>query len=132
MIQMKELKNCPIEVSLKHLGSKWTIHILRDLFRGSKRFSDFLKQNSQLSTRVLSQRLCELEKNGLIEKKIVSKSPLRAEYELTEKGLKAKKILCELAIFGVHNYPKEVFFEEPEDMNAALKELSKILEPGGV
>jgi len=126
---MINLRQCPIEVSLQRLGSKWTINILRDLFRGSRRFSDFLKQNPKLSTRVLSQRLCELENDGLIVKKIVSKTPLKAEYKLTEKGLKAKELLCELARFGVQNYPTEVFIEEPEDMNVALKELSKILEP---
>jgi DNA-binding HxlR family transcriptional regulator len=126
---MIPLKKCPIEVSLQRLSSKWTIQILRDLFRGSRRFSDFLKQNPKLSTRVLSQRLCELENDGLIAKKIVSKTPLKAEYELTGKGLKAKNILCELARFGAQNFPKEVFIEEPEDMNIALIELRKLLEP---
>ena len=80
------IKHCPIETAFEHIGRKWAINILRDLFLGKKRFREFLETNPELSGKVLSQRLKELEKDDLIKKKIVSKTPLKAEYELTMRG----------------------------------------------
>ena len=79
----QNIKSCPIGITLNFIGKKWTIHILRDLFLGRKRFSDFLKTNPQLSTKTLSIRLKELENNGIIEKQIISKTPVLIEYNLT-------------------------------------------------
>ena len=109
---MCNLKQCPISLAIDHIGKKWTINILRDLFLGNKRFKEFLKNNPGLSSKVLAQRLKELEKIDLIEKQITSKSPLIIEYFLSEKGTKINKILYELAIFSVYSFDKELFESE--------------------
>ena len=103
------IKACPIETSIKYIGKKWSINILRDLFRGKKRFIEFLKENPKLSTKMLSARLKELEKNQLVEKRIIQKSPIIAVYHLTEKGRALKNILYELSIFSINQYSSDVF-----------------------
>ena len=105
----KGIKNCPIEIAFEHIGRKWAINILRDLFLGKKRFREFLEVNPELSGKVLSQRLKELEDDGLIRKKIVSKTPLRAEYGLTDKGKNLDKVIYEIIMYSTKNYSNEVF-----------------------
>lgn len=106
---LKGIKNCPIETAFEFIGKKWAINVLRDLFRGKRKFREFLEANPELSGKVLSQRLKELEKDGLIKKKVVSKTPLKAEYELTEKGDNLDKVLYEIIMFSMKNYTKTVF-----------------------
>ena len=103
------IKHCPIETAFEHIGRKWAINIIRDMFLGKKRFREFLESNPELSGKVLSQRLKELEDDGLIKKKIVSKTPLKAEYELTEKGKNLDKVLYEIIMYSMKNYSNEVF-----------------------
>lgn len=104
-----EIRRCPIETAFEYIGKKWAIVILRDMFLGKKKFKEFLEGNPELSGKVLSQRLKELEKAGLIKKKIVSKTPLKAEYILTEKGKNLDKVLYEIVMFSMKNYSSEVF-----------------------
>ncbi len=105
----REIKRCPIETAFEYIGKKWAIVILRDMFLGKKRFKEFLNGNKELSGKVLSQRLRELENAGLIKKKIVSRTPLKAEYELTQKGKNLDKVLYEINMFSMANYSKDVF-----------------------
>ena len=88
------------EKNLELLMRRWTIFILKDMFLGAKRFNDFLKMNPNISGKVLSDQLKNLEKYEYIEKVIVSKTPLRAEYVLTEKGQGMNKMLYELMAFA--------------------------------
>ena len=99
--KMNERKTCPIDKTLEYIGKKWTLIIIRDLFLGKKKFNEFLEANKQLSNKVLSQKLKELESHDLIEKRIISKTPLLAEYYLTDKGIALNKVLFEIAMYGV-------------------------------
>lgn len=112
-----KIKRCPVEAAFEHIGRKWAINIMRDLHMGKKKFREFLGANSKLSTKVLSQRLKELERDGLLKKRIVSKTPLRAEYELTEKGKALDKVLYELAMFSMKHYSREVFKQTPVEFD---------------
>lgn len=120
METLKLIKRCPVEVTLQIIGRKWTVHILRDIFKGRNRFSDFLRANPKLSTKTLSLRLKELEGARLVEKRILSKTPLLIEYHLTGKGRALGRIIRELAIFSIQQYPTEVFEEVPESVDAAI------------
>ncbi len=91
------LDKCPIETALHFIRNKWSLEIIRDLFLGRKRFNEFRKSNPKLSNNVLSERLKELIKKGLIEKKI--DDDLRIEYQLTQRGRALNKVLYELAVF---------------------------------
>lgn len=117
--------NCPVENTLRYIGKKWTINIIRDLFFGNKRFKDFLKANPDLSTRMLSMRLKEMESNGIIQRKIVNENPVIVEYQLTDKGRSLNKIMYELAVYSVEHCPDEIFKNEDynkEEVYRIIKE----------
>ena len=83
------------------LSKKWAVFLLKDMFLGCRRFSDFLEIHPDLSNRVLSDQLKGLEMHGYSEKKLVSMSPVRAEYVLTELGKGLNKMLYEKAMFAI-------------------------------
>ena len=105
----KNIKHCPVEVAMKILGKKWTIHILRDMFRGITKFSEFLVLNPKMSTRILSQRLKELQVDNMIERVVLDLTPIHIEYHLTDKGLAFRETILALSRFSITIYPERIF-----------------------
>ncbi|MCH8906877.1 MAG: helix-turn-helix transcriptional regulator [Candidatus Heimdallarchaeota archaeon] len=105
----ENIKHCPVEVAMKVLGKKWTIHILRDMFRGVTKFSDFLTLSPKMSTRVLSQRLKELQIDGMIERVVLNETPIHIEYHLTDKGIAFHAIILAISKFSINEYPERIF-----------------------
>ena len=101
-------KKCPVKVTLSYIGKKWTVDLIRDMMLGHRRFKDFLRENPQLSSKVLAQRLRELENHQIIEKTSTG-NHFTIEYQLTERGFRLNKVLYELAQFGYDNYSEELF-----------------------
>ncbi|MFX1316758.1 MAG: winged helix-turn-helix transcriptional regulator [Promethearchaeota archaeon] len=122
---LENMKNCPIEVALNYLGKKWTMQIIRDLFNEKKRFKDFLGSNPQISTKMLSLRLKELQKAGLIKKSVISATPVMIEYSLTQKGKELNRILFQLAEFSLKNYPNEVYYKKPKSIESDISNLKR-------
>ena len=89
---------CPVNETLKIISGKWHLLIIRDLFFGKKRFKEFKEDKPNLSNKVLTECLKDLESNGLISKTNLDDSKI-TEYSLTEEGRKMNRILYELAIF---------------------------------
>lgn len=90
-----------IDETFDYLGKKWSIKIIKGLFCNRNHFKDLLELNPALSSKVLSERLKELEEKGIIEKKVLNSNPFHTEYFLTEKGLKLNKIIFELFDFAL-------------------------------
>jgi len=67
------------------IGKRWTGLILYQLLDGPQRFNE-IESALPVSGRLLSERLKELEKEGLVERKVYSEVPVRVEYSLTDKG----------------------------------------------
>lgn len=88
--------NCPIAVTLDLIGDKWTLIVVRDLFRGERRFNDFLRSPERIPTNILADRLKRLERHELIGKAAYQDRPPRYEYHLTEKGAGLAPILEEM------------------------------------
>jgi DNA-binding HxlR family transcriptional regulator len=107
--QSQQLKTCPIEATFKIIGKKWTALILRDMLRGTTQFNRFLDSNKELTPKVLTERLQELQKLGIIKRKIVSESPIRIEYTLTDMGKQLEPTLLAAALFSMSCLPKIVF-----------------------
>lgn len=82
------------------IGKKWVILILRDLLGGTRRFTDLLQSLSGISPKTLSERLKELEEDGLITRKAYPEIPPRVEYSLTEKGRSLNGILEAMMKWG--------------------------------
>ena len=68
------------------IGRRWTGAILRAMLVGLSRFSDLTGAIPGLSDRMLSERLKELEAEGLVVRSVIPETPVRIEYHLTEKG----------------------------------------------
>jgi DNA-binding HxlR family transcriptional regulator len=68
------------------IGRRWTGVILRMLLKGPRRFNELLTTIPGLSDRLLTDRLRELEAEGLVVRRVLPNSPVRVEYELTEQG----------------------------------------------
>ncbi len=107
--QSPQLKTCPIEATFKIIGKRWTALIVRDMLRGTTHFNRFLERNKQLTPKVLAERLKELQKLGIVKRKIVSESPIRVEYMLTELGKQLEPTLLAAASFSMSCLPKIVF-----------------------
>jgi len=96
-----EIKACPIDTAIQLIGKKWTVLVIRDIVRGLKRFNQFLDSIPGLNAKTLAIRLKEMEKNGLIERRVVTSSPIHTEYTLTEKGRSLQPILNAMTTFSI-------------------------------
>jgi DNA-binding HxlR family transcriptional regulator len=92
--------NCAVAKTLKIIGSKWTMLLLHTLFDGKKRFGEIQRSLPGISPKTLSQRLQELEEEGIITKKVFAEVPLHVEYTLTEKGESLSGVFRSLAKWG--------------------------------
>lgn len=89
----KKLPACPVETTLTLIGDKWKVLILRDLMPGTKRFGELKKSIGSVSQKVLTSQLRDMEKNGLVNRKVYAEVPPRVEYSLTDLGRSLKPIL---------------------------------------
>ncbi|HJU13414.1 MAG TPA: helix-turn-helix domain-containing protein [Candidatus Nitrosotalea sp.] len=104
------LKACPIDNTFKIIGKKFTVHIIRNITRlGQSRFNEFLESIEGINPKTLSARLREMEKNGIIEKKVYSGTPVRVEYSMTKKGLALEPILDAMAAYSMQYCAKDIF-----------------------
>ena len=79
---------CPAyRQAMEIIGGRWTGSIIRALLAGASRYSEILAAVPGLSDRLLSERLKQLELEGIVERTVVPSTPVRIEYRLTEKGL---------------------------------------------
>ncbi|MBP2045287.1 winged helix-turn-helix transcriptional regulator [Methanobacterium aggregans] len=90
-----------IDDTFSYLRKKWNIQIIKGLFCECKHFKDFLELHPTLSSKVLSERLKELEQEGILEKTVLNTASGQTEYHLTEKGLRLNKIMFELFNFAL-------------------------------
>ena len=118
---LKELYQT-VDDTFSYLRKKWTIPIIKGLFCDYKHFKDFLEQHPTLSSKVLAERLKELEDEGIIEKKVINSAPTQTEYYLTEKGRRLNKIIFELFDFALDEVMQD---EKDSKLKAESKEFLK-------
>jgi len=104
------MKCCPIDNTFKIIGKKFTIHIIRNIsMMGQSRFNQLLDSIEDANPKTLSARLKEMEKAGLISRKVFDEVPIRIEYTITKKGKDLQGILDQMAAFSMKHYSKTVF-----------------------
>lgn len=96
----KIYSNCPVEYTSSIISNKWKALILRDLMQGVKRYNELSKSVKGISAKVLTQNLRELEKDGIVNRKVYPVVPPKVEYSLTDKGKELKSILDLMKKFG--------------------------------
>jgi len=85
---------CPrYEKAIAILSKKWTCLILRSLMGGPRRFTEISAYVNGLSDRLLSQRLQELEEEGIVERCVYAQRPVVIEYCLAEKGWALREVV---------------------------------------
>jgi DNA-binding HxlR family transcriptional regulator len=95
--------SCPVEFTLDLIGGKWKSVILWWLRSGRKRFGELMQLMPQISQKVLTTQLRELEADGLIERQVFAESPPRVEYLLTAHGETLKPIMELMCEWGKAN-----------------------------
>jgi DNA-binding HxlR family transcriptional regulator len=125
LIPAVPFKTCPISASLGVLGKKWTMLILRDIgFLKIDRFNQILRSLPGLTPRVLSMRLSELEKSGIIEQLQTQSAPRVVRWSLTEKGRSTLPILMSIIEFGSRWHADLVFEDQvPRALEQVFPEL---------
>ena len=96
----KKLPDCPVEVTLTLISNKWKILIIRDLLEGTKRFGELKKSVTNISQKVLTSNLREMEENNLLTRKVYPEVPPKVEYSLTEIGKSLSPLLDAMDQWG--------------------------------
>jgi DNA-binding HxlR family transcriptional regulator len=77
---------CPIEVSIEVIGGTWKVIIVRELLGGTKRYSQLHRALKRVTHKMLAQQLRELERDGVVTRKVYPQVPPKVEYSLTPLG----------------------------------------------
>ena len=96
----KELPACPVETTLTLIGNKWKVLILRDLMGGTKRFGELKKSVGNVTQKVLTTQLRDMEEQGLVRRRVYAEVLPRVEYSLTDLGKSLKPILDAMWTWG--------------------------------
>jgi DNA-binding HxlR family transcriptional regulator len=103
--ELKPEEFCPIRQTLRVLGKRWTILIIKEIYYSRWQRQSFMNLRKLLvnaSSKVLSERLKDMAKNGLIHRREKTDAkPARVYYTLTEKGKDARKIIESLRSYGL-------------------------------
>ncbi|MFW5663559.1 MAG: winged helix-turn-helix transcriptional regulator [bacterium] len=103
----EQIKGCSGEFvlalndTMNVLNGKWKLPLIGYLLFGAKRFSDLERDIPNITPRMLSKELKELEINGIVERKVFDTRPLKVEYTLTESGYKLREVLDAMIEWGL-------------------------------
>jgi DNA-binding HxlR family transcriptional regulator len=90
----------PIRDTLDLVGGKWKLHITHALAAGPLRFKELQREIGDITARMLSKELKELEVNDLITREVYATAPVTVEYSLTEYGKTLKPVVLALYTWG--------------------------------
>nr|WP_294914951.1 helix-turn-helix domain-containing protein [uncultured Neokomagataea sp.] len=106
---------CAVEATLELIDGKWKGVILYHLFHGTMRFNALRKLLPNVTQRMLTMQLRDLEADGFLHRKVFAQVPPKVEYSLTERGMTLKPVIMALkdwgdihTEFGAQNVRKEV------------------------
>jgi DNA-binding HxlR family transcriptional regulator len=97
-------RGCTVEATLTLIGGKWKCVILWHLLRdGTSRFSDLKRRFPDITPRMLTNQLRELEADGLVHRQVYAQVPPKVEYCLSERGRSLTPVLEALKLWGDDN-----------------------------
>lgn len=103
----KTFTDCPVEYTASLIANKWKIIILRELLGGTRRYNELTRNVVGISSKVLTENLRELEKDGIVSRKVYPEVPPKVEYSLTKKGNDLKNVIEAMKLFGQKYKGKE-------------------------
>jgi len=92
---------CPVEKTLMIIGGRWKVLILRELKNGTKRFGELNRGLERISQKMLTQQLREMEKEGIVHRKVFPQIPPKVEYSLTPLGRSLEPVLDAMHAWGL-------------------------------
>jgi len=94
---------CPVEAALDVIGGKWKVAILVRLTEGTRRFNELRRLLPNITQRMLTNQLRELESDGMVDRRVYAQVPPKVEYSLTELGRTLEPLLVDLKRWGQEN-----------------------------
>ena len=91
---------CPAESTLEVIGGRWKILILYQLDGGPKRFSELKRSLPDVTQKMLTQQLRQMEAEGLVRRKVYPQVPPKVEYSLTPRGQSLRPIVDAMCKWG--------------------------------
>ena len=100
MLTKEELPACPVAITVRMIGSKWKLLIMRDLMSRPWRFNELKKDLEGISQKVLTDSLRSMEADGIITRTVYPEVPPRVEYALSDLGESMRPIMDAMEIWG--------------------------------
>lgn len=95
--------SCPVAATLGVVGGKWKPIILYLIYHDVQRFGALHRRIENISKKVLTEQLRELEEDGIIHRKVFPQVPPKVEYSMTEKGISLRPMLLAMRDWGLKN-----------------------------
>ncbi|MFB5092054.1 winged helix-turn-helix transcriptional regulator [Bacillus cereus] len=98
--------SCPVEAMVEVIGGKWKVVILYHLLDGKKRFNELKRLKPNITQRMLTLQLRELEADGIIHREVYREVPPKVEYSLTDLGESLRPVILLMMEWATHNMEK--------------------------
>jgi len=92
---------CAVESTIKVIGGRWKVLILRELFAGTKRFNQLHRALHGITQKMLAQQLREMEEDGLVHREVYLQVPPKVEYSLTALGESLRPVIDAMHEWGL-------------------------------
>ncbi len=92
--------HCPIEIALEVIGGMWKVIVVRELLTGTKRYSELHRGLRHATHKMLAQQLRQLERDGVLDRKVYPQVPPKVEYSLTPLGRELGPLLDSMSAWG--------------------------------
>jgi DNA-binding HxlR family transcriptional regulator len=112
-LQTETRLTCEVETTLKVIGGRWKVLIIRELITGVKRFGELQRGLPGITQKMLTQQLRELEEDGVVHREVYAQIPPKVEYSLTPMGESLKPIL-----YAMHDWAVKHFSPIHEQTNS--------------
>lgn len=99
--------NTPVEVTLEVIGGKWKSLLVYHLMAGPLRFSELKRRVPDITEKMLTQQLRELERAGVLSRTIFPEVPPRVEYRVTEHGATLQPVLEAMCAWGRSHWQQQ-------------------------
>lgn len=107
MLTKEEMPACPVATTVRLIGSKWKLLIIRNLLQRPWRFNELKKNLEGISQKVLTDSLRSMEADGIVTRTVYPEIPPRVEYALSELGESMRPVMDAMEKWGI-NYKNQL------------------------
>ncbi len=107
MLTKEEMPACPVATTVRLIGSKWKLLIIRNLLQRPWRFNELKKNLEGISQKVLTDSLRSMEADGIVTRTVYPEVPPRVEYALSELGESMRPVMDAMEKWGI-NYENQL------------------------